>query len=165
MKVCLCIMIFGLLLCGCSSQTFETLGPVAHVAGTKAPVREVVLQLPEDAAILTASGMDSIYTCGDFDLCLQVLPSGDIPHTVQSISGFDPAHLTILESISDTFCRYDWSWTAAGENADVICRAAVLDDGAYHYTLCVRADATLAGDLAGQWNALFGSFGLESTAQ
>lgn len=164
MKRFVWMTILCLLLSGCSSATFETMGPVLHVAQTTPPVREILLTFPQDAAVLTASGMDSIYTCGDFDLSLQVLPSGDTRGTIRQLSGFDPDRLTVLESTVGAFVRYDWSWTAAGENGDVICRAAVLDDGSYHYSLCVSADAALAGNLTEQWNALFRSFGLGDLA-
>ncbi len=165
MKTFVWMTIFCLLLCGCSSEaSFETLGPVVHVGQNAPPVREILLDFPDDAAVLTSSGMDSIYTCGDYDLCLQVLPSGDLGATIGCLSGFSPEHLTILESTQGITSRYDWSWTAAGEQGDVICRAAVLDDGNYHYTLCVRADADLAGNLTEQWNLLFRSFGLGAAA-
>lgn len=161
MKTFVWMTIFCLLLCGCSSEaSFETLGPVVHVGQTSLPVREILLELPQDAAVLTASGPDSIYSCGDFDLSLQVLPAGDSSGTIRTVSGFDPEQLTVLESNQGGTDRYDWSWTAAGESGDVICRAAVLDDGNYHYALCVRADADLAGNLTEQWNRLFRSFGL-----
>ncbi len=165
LKKIIWMTVFCLLLSGCSSATFETMGPVAHVAQTVLPVRGILLDIPADAAVLTASGPDSIYTCGDFDLSLQVLPAGDIRSTVLQVCGYEPERLTILECADGDFDRYDWSWTAAGENGDVICRAAVLDDGNYHYSLCVSADAALAGGLTEQWNALFSSFGLgEHTA-
>ena len=165
LKIFVWMTIFCLLLCGCSREaSFETLGPVVHVGQNAPPVREILLDFPDNAAMLTASGMDSIYTCGDYDMCLQVFPSGDIPDTIDCLSGFDPEHLTVLESTQGGTIRYDWSWTAAGEQGDVICRAAVLDDGNYHYTLCVRADADLAGNLTEQWNRLFCSFGLGEAA-
>lgn len=154
------MMLLCLLLTGCGSDTFETMGPVAHVSQTTPPVREILLDLPADATVLSASGMDSIYNCGDFDLLLQVQPAGDIQFTVQQLCGYDPRQLTVIESSDGSFARYDWSWTAAGENGDVICRAAVLDDGAYHYSLCVSAEASLVGNLTEQWNELFSSLDL-----
>lgn len=165
MKTYVWLTIFCLLLCGCSSQaSFETLGPVIHVGQNAPPVREMLLEFPENAAMLTSSGQDSIYTCGDYDLCLQVLPSGDIDGTARCLSGFDMEQLTVMESIRGGIVRYDWSWTAAGESGDMICRAVVLDDGNYHYALCVRADADQAGNLTEQWNRLFRSFGLGEAA-
>lgn len=149
-----------LLLSGCNAATFETLGDVAHVAATQSPVREILLDFPQDASVLTASGQDCIYTCGDFTMSLQVLPAGDTGATILSLSGYAQEQLTVMESTTGQFRRLDWVWTAAGENTDVICRAAVLDDGSYHYSLCVSADAALIGELTEQWNALFASFAL-----
>ena len=41
-------------------------------------------------------------------------------------------------------------------------RAAVLDDGRYHYVLTVQADAARSGELTETWNQLFSGFSLES---
>lgn len=164
MKMIVWMAALCLLLSGCSSPTFETIGEGVHVAQTQPPVREVVLAFPEDATVLTASGTDCIYTCKDYTISLQVLPAGDTRATIVSLCGYDPDQLTVLESVSGEYKRYDWIWTAAGEAGDVLCRAAVLDDGNYHYSLCVSADAALAGSLTEQWNDLFRSFCLDQTA-
>lgn len=152
------LLVAALVLSGCSAPTFETVGNVIHVSATQAPMREVTVNLPQDAAVLTASGVDSIYTCNDYTMSLQVFPAGDLAATVTSLCGYSPQQLTMLESICGDHTRRDWVWTAAGENGDVLCRAAVLDDGNYHYSLCVMADAKIAGSLTEDWNALFASF-------
>lgn len=158
MKMMLWIAVACLLLSGCQTATFETLGDVSHVIATRAPNRQVLLEFPEDATVLTAAGTDSMYVCGDYTLYLQVMPAGDTRATLRSLCGYDPEKLTVLESTSGAFRRLDWVWSAVGENADVVCRGAVIDDGNYHYSLCVSADAELVGDLTQQWNALFASF-------
>jgi hypothetical protein len=48
-----------------------------------------------------------------------------------------------------------------GESGQLVCRAAVLDDGNYHYCLTAVAPAANAGELSEQWNALFASLRLE----
>ena len=165
MKKLLGILLLCLLLCGCGRQTFETLLDELPVVATDPGTREVLLAFPEDAAVLTTNGTDGIYTCGSYTISLQVLPSGDVKTTIHTLSGYDADRLTVLQSDSEGVLRYDWIWTAAGEEGDVLCRAAVLDDGNYHYSLCVSADATLAGDLAEQWNDLFRSFQLATAGE
>ena len=153
-----------LLLCsGCAaSETFETLGQVQHQSGTLPAMSEVCLQLPEDAAVETFAGEEiGVYDCGEYAVVLQTVPSGNFDSTVKSVSGFAPDQLTVLESRMDGVKRYDWVWTAAAEVGDVLCRAAVLDDGKYHYCLSVIAPAGKAGALTQTWNQLFGSFRLE----
>ena len=62
-----------------------------------------------------------------------------------------------VETFEKGFHRWDWVWTAAGEGGDAVGRAAVLDDGVYHYCVSVMAEAGEAGALETQWSALMGS--------
>lgn len=165
MKKLLGIILLCLFLCGCSRQTFETVQDELPVVATDPAAGQVRLDFPEDAAVLTTNGADGIYTCGQYTISLQVLPSGDVKTTIHTLSGYDADRLTVLQSDTEGILRYDWIWTAAGEQGDVLCRAAVLDDGKYHYSLCVSADADLAGDLAEQWNNLFRSFQLATAGE
>ena len=162
MKKILCMFVAAALLSGCSAPVFETMGNVAHVVSTQPPQRQIQLQFPADAAIVTASGTDMLYLCGDYTISLQTMASGDLAATVRSLSGYALPQVTLLETACGDHTRYDWVWTAVGETGDVICRAAVLDDGKHHYCLCVSADADDAGELTQVWNTLFGSFCLES---
>ena len=57
--------------------------------------------------------------------------------------------------------RYEWTWTGMGESGAQVGRAAVLDDGDYHYCVTVMADEAAAGSLDAQWDALFASMGLK----
>ena len=158
MKKVLCMLLLALLLTGCSEEVYETMGNVEHVGQTQIQPRQTVLTFPQDAAVLTAADGDILYTCAGYTLGLQTLPAGDLPSTIRTVSGFDMTNLTLLESCCGDHKRYDWVWVAAGERGDVLCRAAVLDDGNYHYSLFVSADAELAGELTETWNALFSSF-------
>lgn len=158
MKKAVILLVLALTLTGCSGAVFETLGDVAHVGGVQAQAREVILEFPADAAVLTAAGSDALYLCEGYTLSLQTQASGDLAATVRSLSGYDIGQLTVVESSCGDHQRYDWVWAAAGENGDVLCRGAVLDDGNFHYSLCVSADAEEAGSLSAAWTALFDSF-------
>lgn len=163
MKKCL-ILFLALLLCGCAAApTFETLGHISHTNPTIPKLQKVVLSLPEDATkSVMSNDSDTVYHCQNYTIVLQTMASGDLSATVDAISGFSPHQLTMLQSRCADHDRYDWVWTAVGEGGDVVCRAAVLDDGAYHYSLQVFASAQEAGDLTEAWNALFQSFCLET---
>lgn len=162
MKKFLCFLVITLMLTGCSAPVYETIGNVVHVGSHDAAPRQIMLALPADAAVLTASGTDMLYTCSDYTMSLQTLPAGDLASTVKTLSGYDSAQLTLLQSRCEDHSRYDWVWVAAGEEGDVLCRAAILDDGNYHYSLCVFADADTAADLTDTWNELFQSFCLDT---
>ena len=155
----------GLLLCmltGCSAETFETLGPVDHVSATLPLKQQMVLSLPSDAAVLTISGEDTLYICDADTIALQTFPSGDLSGTIRMVSGYERNQLTVMESRCGDHDRYDLVWIAVGEAGEQVCRAAILDDGNYHYCITVMADASDAGSLTDRWTQLLGSFCLEN---
>lgn len=158
MKKMIWLLMLMLMLAGCSEPVYETMGNVEHVGQVQGGLRQVFLDMPEDASVLTGSGTDVLYICRDYTMSLQNLPAGDIGGTIRTLCGYDPAQLTVIESRCGDHKRYDWVWVAAGEEGEVLCRGAVLDDGSSHYSLCVSADAKLAGELNTDWNALFDSF-------
>lgn len=160
MKKCLILFLLSLMLAGCSAaETFETLGQIQHQPDITPMAATVQLSVPESAVVETfGSGSDTAYDCQGYTLVLQTFSSGDFSGTVRKLSGFSPEKLTVMESSMGQTKRYDWVWTAAGENGDVLCRASVLDDGNYHYCLYTMASAQDAGALAGEWNELFSSF-------
>ncbi len=159
MKKCVVILLASLLLSGCAVQTFETLGGISHDSPTDAAMLQVMVELPEEAIKpVFSSQQETIYECNDYTLGLYTYTAGDLSATIKSLSGYDARHLTVLETAADGKKRYDWVWTAVGEDGDMICRAAILDDGNYHYCMCVSAQSEDAGSLTEQWNNLFGSF-------
>lgn len=162
MKKIFAIVLLCAALTGCAAtETFETLGNVEHERSEQAAAGKLTLSLPSSASKEAFSnGGDTMYDCDGYTLMLQTLSSGDLTRTVRAISGFSPDKLTLMESRADGYGRYEWVWTAAGEGTDVICRAAVLDDGNYHYCLYTIAAAQDAGTLTQEWNAVFSSFRL-----
>lgn len=160
MRKLMLILALCIMLIGCSSaETFETLGPIQHVSDTMPQMSKLHLILPEDAAQdVFYGGENSVYECEDYLLVLQTMASGDITRTIKHLSGFSSEKLTILESNFEGVKRYDWVWSAVGEDGDLICRASVLDDGNYHYCLAIVTSAANAGALTEEWNGIFTSF-------
>ena len=161
MKKIVYVLILSLLLTGCASEIYETVGNVIHVGEDLKQPRKILLDFPQEAAVLTAAGTDALYQCDGYTLSVQQMASGDLTASIRSLCGYDLADLTILETVCADHARYDWVWVAAGEQGDVLCRGALLDDGNMHYSLCVSADAQEAGELSQVWNGLFASFCLE----
>ena len=162
MKKCVVLVLCVCILTGCSAEVYETLGDVEHVSATAPEMGKVVLQLPGDAAVLTASGGNTMYTCQDYSLAVQTLPGGNLHTTIQSVSGFEKSQLMVMETVCGDHKRYEFVWIAAGEGGDTVCRAAVIDDGNYHYCVTAMADAKVAAELREEWNAVLGSFCLET---
>ena len=162
MRKFLLLLLICVLLSGCAaSEVFETLGPVLHQPENLPAMSTLQLTLPDTAIAETFGGSDKLYECDGYTLILQNLPAGDFSGTVRTLSGFWPQELTVLESGTAEIRRFDWVWTAMGESGQLVCRAAVLDDGNYHYCLTAVAPVANAGELSEQWNALFASLRLE----
>ncbi len=163
MKKCWIFVLALCLLSGCAAPTFETLGPIPQRPATQSSQAQVLLELPQGAvADVFGSEEETLYTCDGYSIYMQTLPSGDLKATVQAVSGFDPESLSVMESASGKADRYDFVWTASAEQGDMLGRAAVIDDGAYHYCLWVLSSAQDAGSLGEEWNRLFASFYLEA---
>ena len=165
MKKWLVIVILLSLLTGCgATDTFETLGDVPHLNPGTPEMREVILKIPAEAVIAASDTVEgiSLYECGGYTILLQTFSSGDMRSTIQTLTGFSPEKLTLMESVCGDHTRLDWVWTAGAEEGDMVCRGTLLDDGNYHYCLCAMAEANEAEQLSEQWNALFGSFCLET---
>jgi len=51
-----------------------------------------------------------------------------------------PKMIQVIKTAQDTYERYDFVWTAAGEDGLQTGRACILDDGNYHYALSAMAE-------------------------
>ena len=162
MKKCWIFVLAALLLTGCAGkETVETVGDEL-LQPVMAPAGELSLKLPDSATAQTIESEDGgkLYFCDGYVLTVQTLDGGDMERTARELCGFETDSLPILETVTQDFKRRDWVWTAAGEGGDQVGRAAVIDDGHYHYCVTVMADADAAGKLETQWNTLFASLGL-----
>ena len=156
MKIVWWILAAALLLCGCAqAPTFETLGD-----DIEAPVmqqqKQVSLTIP-DASEKIQGSTGTIYICKDYTVTVEVLSSGNIGATMQSIAGFGPEDLTVLETSASDVTRYAFTWAAAGEGGDVVGNAAVLDDGVWHYCVTVLYNASDASRVQNVWNRILSS--------
>ena len=163
MKKILLFLMLPVLLAGCREQpVMETVNdvPVQPVA---APMHQVLVELPKDAATPTVeTDAGKLYICDNFTVSQQTLTGGDLAKTVKSVSGFDRDALKIMQTNWENAKRYDFVWTAAGEAEAQVCRACILDDGNYHYVLTATADASNGGQLQNVWREMFDSFRLVS---
>lgn len=153
------VIVLALALTGCASEeTYETVSDEIAVPAVATP-KQIYVALPEES-VMPAMECDNgtLYFCQDYDVCVQTLDAGDMEKTIQTISGFDSDRLTILKTMSSAGDRYDFSWSTAADLGEQICRAAVIDDGSFHYILTVTANANRAKEYNEVWNGLFDSF-------
>lgn len=161
MKRWLCCLLPVLLLCGCGAD--ETLETVADewLVPVMAQPREVTLRLPENLVMPVLEEADRrMYLGKDYEIMVETMASGDLDATLRSLTGYTGSGLTLIRTGQDDVERYDFVWTAAGEQGERLGRGTILDDGDYHYCLTVLRDETEALIV---WQDVFESFSLVQT--
>ena len=160
MKKCVWMIWIVLLLVGCgSAPTFETVDDV-YIAQASAQARQVLLDLPSDATVMTMESEDGsrLYLCKDYTVMVQTMQSGDLDRSVRQMSGFSKGDLTMISTRQGEFSRYSFVWCCAGETGNQLAKGVIIDDGNYHYALTVMASEDVAGELTSQWQVLLDSF-------
>ena len=159
MRKMIVVLISVLILAGCgSTQTLETIAD-EPVLAVSAEQREVKVELPDDAAVMTMScDNKTIYLCEDYEICFEVLDAVDLDRTIKQVTGFHEEYLTVLKTGYEGFSKHEMVWSSAGETGDYLGRAVVLDDGDHHYVLSALAPADMVQNLEGQWEEMFASF-------
>lgn len=151
------------LLSGCKGKQMETVTDV----WTQEPLpnaREIVLVLPDEISVpAMVQEQQTLYLCDGYMLTTCIAEGGDINETILAATGFDAEKLNPIVTQTDGFKRYDCVWVAAGEHGDQLCRAAILDDGFYHYILQAGTERSSAGHLQETWQDIFDSFTLRDT--
>jgi len=160
-KKCWILAALALALCGCAAEeTFETVADDL-VQTVMARPREISVRLPDDAVSpVLESESAQVYLADSYEILVETMASGDLDATIQAISGYSRDGLTIMQTQWDDVTRYDFVWVSAGENGDRLGRAAILDDGSYHYCLSALRDASPAKTSQIVWSDVFNSFRL-----
>lgn len=160
MKKLLIMLCAILLLTGCAAQTFETVDDLNDVQAMATPAT-LLLDLPEEAAAPAMQGSSgTLYFCGDYDIMVEIMPSGNLSNTLQILTGFQREELELMQTVRCGVDCYEGVWSAAGEAGDHVGRVLVLDDGSFHYCVSVMAMAEDAGQCAEDWNEILESVAL-----
>lgn len=161
MKKYVFLLVISLLLTGCGSEaTFETVAD-EWVQSAAAPVRQVLVTLPEEAAVpVSESENGQLYQCDGYEITLQTLESGDLDATLRAVTGHSRKDLTVIETKHNDLKRYDLVWSCLGEEGEQVGRACILDDGNYHYVLSVLIPDHRAAKLETVVSEIFQSYSL-----
>lgn len=155
------LTIIMLLITGCTDETpFEPVKDV-YAEETAAPMRQIMLEIPEDATVtvMETQSNGKMYFCDDYTLTVYTTLAGDLQKTVKNATGFSMEELQMLKVNYRDMTKYLCVWTAAGEGATQVGRACILDDGHYHYVLTAMTQENQAGELlSGDWETVFRSF-------
>lgn len=160
MKKWLMTVLCVLVLAGCAQpEDLETVNDT-YVIPEIPEAQQVGFWLPEGAALSVSEGTGELYLCDDFTALVQVFSSGDLDATLRSVTGYGKEKLELLGWKTEQGQRWECAWVSAGEAGDQIARTLILDDGNYHYTLTLQAEAEKGGELADAWNEIFRTFEL-----
>lgn len=157
--------ILFLLLCaflsGCGNQAWETVSDQIETTTPKEP-QKIKIALP-NGAVQTSISLDgdtAIYFCDGYTVCVAQRTAGDMAATLKWLTGLPEEELTVLETKEEGCTRYYCAWCCAGENGQQVCRAEILDDGNYHYTVSILCDDENAVGHQDEWEDVFQSFSL-----
>ena len=160
-KLLFIVLTLALILCGCAAkETLETIADDIPAEPVLGQMREISVRLPDGAVSpVLSSEAEQLYLSEDYEILVQTCPAGNLDDTIQKLTGFDKNQLTVMETEQDGVSRYDFVWVSAGEEGERLGRAAILDDGSYHYCLSVLRDAQ--GEKSQVvWSEVFSSFSL-----
>ena len=154
---------FLLVLAGCGTEeVFETVSDDMAIQVSAEPM-EIYVDIPDDSVMpVMESNFGRVYICNDFDVAVQTLEAGDLDATVRTVSGFGREDLTIIETKTEEGKKYEFVWSSAGEMGQQVGRAAILDDGSYHYVVSAVIDAEKLEAYQEVWNGMFESFHIAS---
>lgn len=149
--------LLALTLTACAAEeTFETVSD-EQVLSVMAQPREIILELPEDAAAPVLENEEQqVYLGEGYELMLQTCPAGDLSGTVRNLTGYEKDKLTLIQTQWQDVTRYDFVWVSAGEAEERLGRGTILDDGTYHYCMTLLRDASCEGE----WEPVFASFNI-----
>ena len=148
MKKVILLLLLTAMLTGCGAQeTFETMDDM--IPDKPAAVQQqFFVSLPDDAVTPTFQDESGeLYVCQDYTITKQISAGTDVAGTVQNLTGQDMEDLQVIKTIHDAYDRYDFVWTAAGEEGLQLGRACILDDGSYHYALSTMTWEESTGEL------------------
>ena len=159
MKMICLMLMMAVLLCGCqATTTFETLEDVYYDQAENAP-KQIAVSLPQGTTLIR-NGDSRLYLCNGYDITVEVLAAGDLDRTIRSLTGFSSDALTMVQTSASEMTRYECVWTSAGEAADQVGRAVILENGGYHYCVTLTAASDQAGRIQEIWNDLLNSISL-----
>ena len=144
------VVLLGML-AGCGGEpVYETIGDVWEQTEPAAKPGRMEVPLPEGAQMEVMEGLgDSYYRVGEWDLWTTVLSGGDVKRSIRTLSAMNTDSLTVLKRGRGALECFETTWSVASEEGQRVVRAGILDDGSYHYCLCISAPEEEAED-AGQ---------------
>ena len=163
MKKVLAGICAAVLLAGCAPQQpeFETMGTEPVSQHSRAAAGEIGVWLPEEAGEAVMAGAEKTYSWEGCEVRVRTLDGGDIRRTIEQLTGMKYENLTVMSRQKGDLKLYQTVWCSAGEDATILGRAVVADDGNYHY--CVSLTAPESVDVSGIYDRMVRSLAVVET--
>ena len=163
MKKWLLFTLVMMLLTGCGKPIdYETMSD-RYVPAVMPEAAQIQLSLPEDAAVLTLADESggALYLCEDYSIAVQTLPAGNLDSTLRELTGYGTPQLQLYSWQQDKLQRHECVWTSAAETGDQVGKMVLLDDGVFHYAVCMMMPAEKAEALTAVWQQISRSVRVE----
>ncbi|MGN1306334.1 MAG: hypothetical protein ACI4V3_01540 [Faecousia sp.] len=132
-----------LTLSACAVKQANALETIACPAAPSTPGFYLTADFPTDAILASSSdeGRSAVFLHEDYTLIQEVFSADSLEDALLRVTGRPADELELLRVCSFPQEEYRFAWTAAGEEGDLACSAALFSDGAYYYALSVICDA------------------------
>lgn len=132
-----------LTLSACAVKQANALETIECPAAPGTPSFYLNADFPSDAILASSSdeGRSAVFLHEDYTLIQEVFTAESLDAALLRVTGRPADELEVLCVCSFPQEEYRFAWTAAGEEDDLACSAALFSDGEYFYALSVICDA------------------------
>ena len=152
-----------LTLSACAVKQANALETIECPAAPGTPSFYLNADFPSDAILASSSdeGRSAVFLHEDYTLIQEVFTAESLDAALLRVTGRPADELEVLRVCSFPQEEYRFAWTAAGEEGDLACSAALFSDGEYYYALSVICDAAHEKEYHSVFSDLLASAELE----
>ena len=153
-----------LTLSACAVKQAQALETIECPAVQDAPGFFLSAELPAGTVLASSAdaGRSAVFVHEDFTLAQEVFAADSLESALLRVTGRPADELELLRVCSFPQEEYRFAWTAAGEDGDLTCSAALFSDGAYYYALSVLCGAAHEKEYRTVFSDLLASAELEA---
>ncbi len=153
-----------LTLSACDVKQASALETIECPTAPSTPSFYLNADFPTDAILTSSSdeGRSAVFLHEDYTLIQEVFAADSLESALLRVTGRPADELELLRVCSFPQEEYRFAWTAAGEDGDLTCSAALFSDGAYYYALSVVCGAAHEKEYRTVFSDLLASAELEA---
>lgn len=153
-----------LTLSACAVKQANALETIECPAAPKTPKFYLTADLPSNTVLASSAeeGRSAVFLHEDFTLVEEVFAAESLDEALLRVSGRRSDELKLLRVREFPQEEYRFAWTAAGEEGDLACSAALFSDGEYYYVLTVQCDAAAEKEYRSVFSDLLAGAELEA---